>query len=112
MLAQHSHSVGPVTAGTRYQFQRLAVRFDAYRRATPVGPLAVVAQAWLRTLPASQQPLGRCALRMTLGKDALDWSALELATYHRDETTLRASVLTPEQRGASGRWPRTPASWP
>jgi integrase len=88
---------GMAVPGTRYNRSRFVLRFQQYCLATgQSGPRTV--QAWLRLLPASQQSSAKNALRGHLGKQALDWSAIETATYRRDDGALAAGVFREEHR--------------
>ena len=88
-----------MTPGTKYQWLRLSLRFEAFRSTTlPGRSLPEQVQEWLQTLPSSQQSPARCALKLSLGKAALDWSAITVARHHRNDAVLQQSVLRDDQR--------------
>ena len=78
---------------TRYQNGAKWRRFVAFQAAHPDLPLADVAQAWLSTIPASNQAIARTVLKIALGATACDWSALMLRRYHRNELRLTAGIF-------------------
>jgi integrase len=86
------------TPWTAYQSRRLWLRFLAHVGAAPARTLFDQAQAWLDTLPASQQGLARVLLRMAFGDRACDWKALALKRYRRNELRLAAGVLRDDAR--------------
>jgi integrase len=85
-----------MVAGTLYHRRRFVARFDAYR--APGQPLALAVPAWLATLPASQQFSAKIALKAHLGKAAMDWDAVSIVKYRRNEPRLAASVLKEAHR--------------
>lgn len=82
--------------GSAYNLRRMVLRFE---QARGIGiPLAEAVQTFISGLPPSQQTTARNALRRHLGRQALDWTAIETATHKRDEGILAAGVLTEPQR--------------
>jgi integrase len=86
-----------MTDGSAYNLRRMVLRYERFR-STALGPLLETVQAFITGLPPSQQRTARNALRSHLGRQALDWSAVELAKHKRDEGMLAAGVLTERQR--------------
>lgn len=87
-----------MTPGTAYTRHRFCVRFDAFRATHPGSDLLAIVQAFLRSLPVSQQSTARTALKRHLGRTALDWGGLEVARYRRNDANLMASVLRGDHR--------------
>jgi len=86
-----------MTPGSAYNLRRMVLRYERYR-STASGSLFESVQAFIRSVPPSQQTTARNALRHHLGRQALDWAALEIAKHKRDEGMLAAGVLTERQR--------------
>jgi hypothetical protein len=85
-------------ARTAYQNRRKWVRLLAFQATCPDRPLGEQAQAWLSTIPVSQQAAALPVLKFAFGATACDWSALVIRHYRRDEPRLFASVLREDAR--------------
>lgn len=84
---------------TAYQIRRLWLRFLACPTTGLDRPLLDRVQAWLGTLPASEQRLARVMVKAAFGATACDWSALVFKHYRRNEQRLSAGVLRDDARG-------------
>jgi integrase len=82
---------------TSYHYRRKWARFVAFQTSLD-RPLFGQVQAWLASLTASQQRLHRIALQVALGDAVIDWSALMVKRYRRDEHRLARSVLREDSR--------------
>jgi hypothetical protein len=81
-----------------YNAHRYWTRFVALQTIGPErSPLEQV-QAFLGTVPASNQITARTVLKVALGPTVCDWSAVVLKSYRRNELRLSAGVLREEAR--------------
>jgi integrase len=93
---------------TAYHMRRSWARFRTFQAARADRPLVDQVQAWLESIPASQQRPGRIAVKAALGTPALDWSALVIKPPRRNELRLAAGVLREDARAKVRAAARTP----
>lgn len=84
-----------MTANTRYQRSRMIARFVDYRVAHPNGTLGDSVRAFLLTLTPASGNTAWFALRA--GLPDLDWRTVPRPRPRRDEATLLATLLAPDE---------------
>jgi integrase len=77
---------------TRSNYCAYLLRFGAFQAQHPGSSVADQVGCWLPTLPVSSQCTARSALRWAY-PDAVDWRAVKVAPYARDEARLFEGVL-------------------